>query len=72
MSVKVTIWPKIIKYFGTHLCRMVLVQYVESDPYQTFEALFKNEIKILAYHGPPTSYIDVLYVALGYGFVENE
>ena len=51
---------------------MVLVQYVESDPYQTFEALFKNEIKILVYHGPPTSYIDVLYVALGYGFVENE
>lgn len=52
--------------------RMVLVQYVESNPYVTFEALFRNEIKIMVYHGPPISYIDVLNEALGYGFVENE
>lgn len=51
---------------------MVLVQYVESNPYVTFEALFKSEIKIMVYHGPPPSYMDVLNEALGYGFVENE
>ena len=48
------------------------MQYVESNPYVTFEALFKNEIKIMVYHGPPTSYIDTLNEAIGYGFVENE
>ena len=51
---------------------MVLVQYVESNPYETFEALFKNEIKIMVYHGPPSSYINVLNEALQYGFVENK
>ena len=55
-----------------YLYRIVLVQYVESNPFKTFEALFDNEIKILVYHGPPPSYIDVLRVALGYGFVGNE
>ena len=47
------------------------MQYVASDPYQTFEALFEKEIRILVYHGPPSSFLDTLLVAVGFGFVEN-
>ena len=55
------------------LChRLVLVHYVEADPYQTFEAIFKSELKILVYQGPPHSFIDVLYNGKMYGFTKNE
>ena len=62
----------ILTLIFTQSYRIVLVQYVESNPYETFEALFQNEIKILVYHGHPSSYIDVLYVGQKYGFVRNE
>ena len=52
--------------------RIVIVNYVETDPYQTFQALFEEEIKILVYHGQAQSYLDTLLVAQAYGFAENE